>query len=313
MKRVGLALGPVLFNWRASKWRDFYRRIAEEAPVDTVYLGEVICSKREPFYAAAIADAAAQLRAAGKTVVFSTLALVTQPRERKLSAGIALNSPCEIEVNDLSVLNHIPKGHAFRLGPFVNVYNEDTLEYLAKRGAKGICLPPELSIEAASLLAKSACRLGVQSEVWAFGRIPLAISSRCYHARLCGLTKDSCQFVCLDAPDGKLVDTLDGGHFLAINGVQAMSSSYCNLIGDTGRLFQAGFDSLRLSPQDCDMVEVIRLFRDRLDGKIGAGDANARLAAVCGEVSFSNGFLFGAAGMDFVSTEAPGPPDSRVL
>ena len=41
-----LTLGPVLLNWRAESWRDFYFQVADEMPVDTVFLGEVICSKR---------------------------------------------------------------------------------------------------------------------------------------------------------------------------------------------------------------------------------------------------------------------------
>lgn len=43
-----LTLGPVLFNWTPEVWRDFYFRVANEAPVTIVYLGEVICSKRAP-------------------------------------------------------------------------------------------------------------------------------------------------------------------------------------------------------------------------------------------------------------------------
>ena len=45
-----LSLGPVLFNWPSDIWRDFYYRMADEAPVDIVYLGEVVCSKREVFF-----------------------------------------------------------------------------------------------------------------------------------------------------------------------------------------------------------------------------------------------------------------------
>ena len=43
-----VTLGPVLFNWAPEAWRDFYFRIADEAPITTAYLGEVICSKRGP-------------------------------------------------------------------------------------------------------------------------------------------------------------------------------------------------------------------------------------------------------------------------
>ncbi len=45
-----LTLGPILFHWPAEQKLDFYARIADEAPIDTVYLGEVICSKRSPFF-----------------------------------------------------------------------------------------------------------------------------------------------------------------------------------------------------------------------------------------------------------------------
>ncbi|MDG2404096.1 MAG: U32 family peptidase, partial [Paracoccaceae bacterium] len=40
-----LTLGPIAYHWSAEARRDFYARIADEAPVDEVYLGEVICSK----------------------------------------------------------------------------------------------------------------------------------------------------------------------------------------------------------------------------------------------------------------------------
>ena len=45
-----LTLGPVLFNWQPERWRDFYFRIADEAPVTIVYLGEVVCFKRAPLF-----------------------------------------------------------------------------------------------------------------------------------------------------------------------------------------------------------------------------------------------------------------------
>ncbi len=45
-----LTLGPVLFNWAPERWRDFYFRIADEAPLDIVYLGEVVCFKRAPLF-----------------------------------------------------------------------------------------------------------------------------------------------------------------------------------------------------------------------------------------------------------------------
>lgn len=287
-ERAGLSLGPILFHWPVSKWRKFYHRIADEAPVDTVYLGEVVCSKREPFYAEAKAEVAERLRRNGKTVVLSTLALVTQSRERKACTDIALNPAFDIEVNDISVMRHLPQGRSFHVGPFINVYNEASLEFFAQRGAKAICLLPELPMEAVEILTRSVIRLGLQCEIWAFGRLPLAISSRCYTARVCGLAKDSCQFVCAQDPDGRTVETVDGHKFLAINGIQTLSYHYLNLVGHIDDLRQSGVGCFRLSPQDCDMVEVARLFRARLDGQIEIGEAQARINTTCGDAAFSN-------------------------
>ena len=56
--RIGLTLGPLLYLWDQPAWSDFYSRIADEAEVDSVVLGEVVCSKRDHFHAGAEARAA---------------------------------------------------------------------------------------------------------------------------------------------------------------------------------------------------------------------------------------------------------------
>ena len=43
---IQLTMGPLLFHWAPDRIRDFYSRIADEAPVERVYLGEVVCGKR---------------------------------------------------------------------------------------------------------------------------------------------------------------------------------------------------------------------------------------------------------------------------
>src|SRR3546814_1829516 len=173
-----LTLGPLLFNWSADRWADFYARIADEAPVDRVCLGEVVCSKRLPFYAERLPEAVERLQRGGKTVVLSSLALVTLPRERQLSADLVVEGSVEIEVNDLTVLAYLEPGQTFTVGPLVNVYNEGTLGFLAGRGARQVCLPPELPLDSIATLAAAAAPLGTMVEVWAFGRVPLAISGR---------------------------------------------------------------------------------------------------------------------------------------
>lgn len=297
-RRVALALGPVLFNWPAAQWRDFYARIADEAPVEVVYVGEVVCSKRQPFYADVLPDVIERLARAGKTVILSALALPTLERELRYGAELA-EAGHMVEANDVSTIPRLA-GRPHAIGPLVSVYNEAAARALIARGARRIALPPELPMS--SIAAIAAATAGdAEIEVWAFGRLPLAISARCYHARLHGRTKDSCQFVCENDLDGLRVDTLDGERFLAINGVQTLSHTYCNLILEAKALGGIGVSALRLSPHTCDMVAVARAFRDVLDGISAPSHAMSLLQTIAPDATFSNGFVRGMNGASHVA------------
>ena len=119
--RPTLTLGPVLFNWTVDVWEDFYARIADEADLDRVVVGEVVCSKRLPHYTDRIPSVVERLTRAGKAVAFGSLALVTTDRERRLSAELAEMDGVEIEVNDLTLLAHLAAGRDFAVGPFVSL------------------------------------------------------------------------------------------------------------------------------------------------------------------------------------------------
>jgi collagenase-like PrtC family protease len=294
-----LTLGPVLYNWEPSVWRDFYFRIADEAPVNAVCIGEVVCSKRLPFFQDLVPEVVERLTRAGKDVVLSSLALVTLERERRQTASLAREAELLVEANDVTALVHLG-GRPHVIGPYVNVYNEATLAWLVRNGARRICLPPELPAASVAALAK-ACP-DVELEVWSFGRVPLAISARCYHARLHKLTKDNCQFVCGKDPDGLPTDTLDGQPFLAVNGVQTLSSTHANLIETLPDLAAMGVASCRLSPQTCDMVAVARIFCEVADGVLQPQEGKLVLDTVCGGVAYSNGFITGGAGAGYRRT-----------
>jgi collagenase-like PrtC family protease len=295
-----LTLGPLLFNWPAGDWLAFYRRIAEEAPVDRVCLGDIVCSKRWPFITSHSPAAIEMLLRAGKSVVLSLPILPTLERERRLVEELMAIPDVQIEANDVSALTRLG-GRSHAIGPFVNVYNEGTLRYLAASGATQVCLPPELPMASIRALAEA---VDISLEVWAFGRVPLAISARCYHARLHGRSKDSCHFVCGDDPDGRTVEDLDGRPFLAINGVQTLSDSYCSLLGEIDELARVGVRSLRLSPHSTDMAAVARLFRDTIDRRMSAREARRRLAELMPSATFSNGFLHGQPGWQCVPPRA---------
>lgn len=295
--RTTLTLGPVLFNWPAEQWRDFYYRIADEAPIDHVSVGEVVCSRRQPLQGEQIADVIERLERGGKTVLLGSLALPTLERELR-SDGQLRTAPYMVEANDLSILRSLSTTrHA--IGPFINVYNEHTAQFLASRGATRICLPPELPKQ--SIVAIAGATTSAAIEVWAFGRSPLAISARCYHARLNGRTKDSCQFACDQDADGLEVATVDDQKFLAVNGVQTLSHTYCCLLEEACDLAELGVAALRLSPHTFDMVAISALFRDVLDGRIDTDSAISRVKELCPGADLSNGFLHGNIGARFVS------------
>jgi collagenase-like PrtC family protease len=299
--KAKLALGPLLFHWQPEVMRDFYLRVADEAPVDTVHLGEVVCSKRQPFFAAHFRQVVDRLTAAGKEVVLSSLALVMSERERDSMGVLAADAgDLMVEANDLAIVSDLA-GRPHMIGPFVNVYNEGTLAYLAGRGAVRVCLPAELPATTVSVLAAQGL---AEIEVQAFGRLPLAISARCYHARSRNLHKDGCHYVCGQDPDGMPVDTMDGKPFLTVNGTQTMSSRYVNLLGEMKALRQAGIQRFRLWPQTCDMVGVARLFRGLLDGDLSALEASEQLSDVTPpDVEFANGYMHGREGHAFVEAE----------
>lgn len=295
-----LTVGPNQFFWKPDAWSASYEALAT-APVERVVLGELVCSKRLPFYKDRIPGAIETLRAAGKQVAVTSLALITLKRERKLSAELA-DAGVEVEVNDLSMLAYLPEGTPFSVGPLVNVYNESTVAWLAGRGATSVCLPPELPLEPARILARLGRELGVAIEVWGHGRVPLAISGRCYHARLHGRTKDNCQFACESDPDGLEVATLDGRSFLAMNGVQTLSHSYACADHQIDLLKEAGVTRLRLSPQTGDFAAVCARYRARIDGTIPRGAVADALQAAQPGLRLSDGFLTGASGAEWSGT-----------
>ncbi|MCB1503590.1 MAG: U32 family peptidase [Hyphomicrobiaceae bacterium] len=294
---VSLTLGPVLFNWPTPMWTDFYARIADEAPVDRVVIGEVVCSKRSPFRMDVISDVVERLERAGKEVAISALALPTLKREIAEVAGLA-GCGHLVEINDVTALAAIA-GTPHLVGPLVNVYNEETLAELESLGSVTVSLSPELPLSSIAILG--AARRKADLEIFAFGRAPLAISARCYHARAHGLPKDGCKYVCEQDLDGLEVETLDGQSFLAVNGVQTLGSGVTVLGQEISQLHAMGVSRLRLSPHTCDMVAVANAYHDLLDGRLAWSELASTIEALNLPAGIVNGYLHGKSGAVNVS------------
>ena len=164
-----------------------------------------------------------------------------------------------------------------------------------------LALNPELSRHAIAALGQVARNLGVGLEVQVYGRAGLAVSARCYHARGYGRRKDNCQFACENHPDGMVLNTLDKEPFLVVNGMETLSYNCLNLAAELKSLSDAGVSAFRLSPQDCDMVSVARIFRQLLDGELDTATAIDSLARVGLQAPFANGFYHKVEGFRWIA------------
>jgi collagenase-like PrtC family protease len=321
-KPYKLTLGPVLFNWKVNEWRDFYFKMAENPHIDEVYVGEVVCHKRYPFFEVAFNDVINRLEEAGKVVNISSFSLILGKQEINSNKAM-LNAFTEnkieldeskprnfgdnaiknnhnrlVEVNDVGLLG-VLKGKDYIVGPTVNTYNEYTAQTLANQGAKRICFPYE--IDKASLEFISKALPNTEKEIFAFGRMPLAIAARCYHARIHGTTKEDCRYVCEKDYNGKPITTTTGEDFLAVNGTQTMSFSFNNLINELQELMAIGVNVFRISPHFMDMDSVINLFKAVLDGVMEPNEAFIKMQTLLPPRSkFANGFFYGTAGRDMM-------------
>ena len=288
-----LTLGPILYHWSREQVFDFYAEMIE-TPVAVIYLGETICSKRRLLRPEDYWEFAERVAAAGKEPVISTLALIEADSELKTLQRICADERFLIEANDLAGLDFL-EGRPFVTGHSINLYNQRTLAFLAARGLKRWVLPVELGRETAAALIQTRPD-GVECELFAYGRLPLAYSARCFTAYNRNLSKDDCQFCCGDYPDGLLISTQEAMPFLALNGIQTQSATTHNLLSVLPEVTQMGVELLRISPQSTHTADIVRVFADTLAGKLTAADGTAQLRAWCPN-TLSDGYWTGKAGI----------------
>lgn len=288
-----LSLGPVLTYWSRETLFEFYQMVADSA-VDIVYLGEAVCSRRHEMRLDDWLDVADLMAANGKEAVLSTQALIESNSELTALRKLVANGRFGVEANDMGAVNCLG-GAPFVAGPHLNVYNQPMLSLLAAHGARRWVMP--LEIGRAQLLQLHEARpAGLETEVFAFGRMPLAFSARCFTARNLNLPKDDCRFSCIEHPDGLLLRTREGQPFLVLNGIQTQSASVHNLVGELDDMRAIGVDVVRISPQSTGTAEVIAAFDAARRGTIDGAEAKRRIephlvGAPC------DGYWFGEPGI----------------
>ena len=300
-----LALGPLLYYWPRDTVFSFYQAMAETA-VDVVYLGEAVCSRRRELRQSDWIDIARMLRDAGKQPVLSTMVLLESTADVAAMHKIVRDEEFLVEANDMGAvhcLTRTPEGAPnaqarFVAGPHLTLYNAHSLQWLAQLGARRWVMPLEMrQTDLAALLQQRPA--GLETEVFAYGRMPLAFSARCFTARHYNRPKDDCGFACIEHPDGQLLQTREGEGFLVLNGIQTQSARVHNLIQDVPALRALGVELLRLSPQSQHMAEVIAAFDAARKAPQPDAGALDRMRPLMPEAP-CNGYWHGKPGLDLV-------------
>ena len=258
-----LTLGPLQYFWPRARTLAFYQQAADW-PLDVIYLGETVCSKRRELTTRDWIALASELAESGKEVVLSSLALLEAESELGALQRLVENGRFLVEADDVSAVQLCrERGLKFVGGPTLNVYNQRTLALLQDDGLCRLVLGVEQGREQVRELSEAMQAAGAvmpELEIITWGRLPLAYSARCFTARALDVAKDQCGFRCIEHPDGLALATREGQPFLRINGVQVLGRDAADLGPELAELREAGITLLRLYPQAEGMAEIVAHF-----------------------------------------------------
>ncbi len=305
--RLALTVGPVLYHWSRTALMQFYAEMAD-SPADTLVLGEVVCARRRELRLDDWLGLAKELSQAGKEVVLAAQALIETEADLRLLERQGQQSDWAVEAADASALYLLAGRVPLVLGPHLNIYSRAALEAHADLGAQRWAAPVELSLDALACInppeqpVHTSQGQALQTEAWAFGRVPLSFSARCFTARHHGVAKDQCGYPCLADADGLDMRSTDGQAFLVLNGTQTQSAGVQSLLGQGAELRAAGVRRLRLSPCGHGFGQVLRDFEAVINGDAAAGPAHERWPALGVPGPLSNGYSRRRPGMEWSPT-----------
>lgn len=286
-----LSLGPVQFYWSAGSLHQFYDEMAK-LPLDVIYLGETVCSKRRAFSLSDWLALARKLKTVSHAeIVLSGLTLIEATSELSSLKRLCRNGEFLVEANDMGAVQFlIEQNLPFVAGPALNVYSGHALAELRQHGMCRWVPPVEASCTIIGSALQQLDELGIsrpEVEIFAYGHLPLAYSARCFTSRAENRPKDDCQLCCMKYPEGIAVNSQEGEIIFTLNGIQTMSGKVCHLLPHYEELQALGANLLRLSPRIENMGTVIGAYDDVRQGR----------STSFTEIEACDGFWHGKAGM----------------
>jgi O2-independent ubiquinone biosynthesis protein UbiV len=291
-----LSLGPLLYFWAQDQIETFYQSMST-APVDIIYMGETVCSKRRSMGFEQWMELARSIALTGKEVVLSTLSLIEAESELKTLKRYCENGEFTVEANDMAAVQLLSQNKiAFTCGPVINIYNAQTLAILHKQGLKRWVMPVELSRQTLSDILQELEQLGIkdkiETEVFSYGHMPLAVSARCFTARAHNLPKDQCDLKCIDYPDGLQVKSQEDQSLFTLNGIQTMSGLRNDFYNELQDMLNMGVDIARISPRTQGTLELINSYWQKINPI--EEEEQTKVKSV---INNCNGYWYGEPGM----------------
>ncbi|MEC5162078.1 MULTISPECIES: U32 family peptidase [unclassified Janthinobacterium] len=258
MKPLKISLAPLAHYWSKADTLRFYAE-ARYWPVDIIYLGEVVCSRRHLMQSQDWFALAQDLRAAGKQVVMATLLRVDNDADRHATEALverAVADGLQLEANCFGVVRAIRamQGQSFVAGPSLNAHHEGILSWLAMLGASRFQPPPGLPLDVLGALQQRR-PAGMQTEVSVWGQLALEFNAHCFSARDGAQGQGVCDFRCQGEPRRLPAQTGRRGAGLPLAGENCV-----DMFAQVPALRSLGVEIIRVQPQAHGMAALLKAF-----------------------------------------------------